>query len=376
MRKNQSKAAVTLVGILGMAVSLGMMQIPEARHLKTSPTNTKPPKLSNPPSAKPSSRATLVAVIDTGIDVSHPKLKSRIWINQGESGIDEFGSPKETNGIDDDGNGYIDDVHGYDFTQLKDATTDSHGHGTHIAGIISQESKSENVRFISLVYYRNGISGDQALKNSISAVRYAIKMNADIINYSGGGSLPNAEERAVFEEANRRGILVVAAAGNEASNSEKLPFFPANYGLPNILSVTATNGQSPKLLPSSNFGQRSVAVAAPGKDIMSTLPGGSYGEMTGTSQATAFVSGSAVRVLSAMMRQSAKPSPELIIEKLVGAGSVSLELKGKTRLSTHLNRKEVSAIIAKKPQYFDRPQASREFERALRQEISAGHGLF
>lgn len=393
MKSPVSKAAVTLVVILGTAASLGMMQLPDEVH---EPESLAPPVLTKPivpKKRKPSTAPTLIAVIDTGIDIDHPVLKNRIWTNPGETGLDPQGRRKEANGIDDDGNGYVDDVHGFDFTRNQDATADEHGHGTHIAGIIDEVSGDRPVKYMSLVYYRNGIDGELALKNSIEAVRYAIKMRVDIINYSGGGNLPNQVEKAIFEEANRQGILVVAAAGNEASNSEKHPFYPANYRLPNILSVTATEGRSnsqsadqsenaPLVLPSSNYGSRSVAVAAPGKDIRSTLPGGKFGTMTGTSQATAFVTGAAVRILQQAKSRGEDPSPELVIEKLVASGTVSLALKGKTRNSTHLDRREVDEMeaFAGKENRRSRMQTNHqkefrsEFEKVLRQEISAGHG--
>lgn len=385
MKSSVSKAGVALVAILGSAVGLGMMQMPNPSSAPTLQPSLQPQiqPASKPQGLPPirskkikrTSSPTLIAIIDTGVDIEHPALKARIWVNQGESGPDSFGQPKESNGIDDDGNGYIDDVHGYDFTRSRDASEDEHGHGTHIAGIIDKAADGQNVQYMSLIYYRNGIDGESALKNSIEAVRYAIKMKADIINYSGGGNLPNQVERAVFEEANRHGILVVAAAGNEASNSEKQPFYPANYHLPNILSVTATDGRPDGILPSSNFGTRSVAVAAPGKDIRSTLPGGKFGVMTGTSQATAFVTGAAVRVLQSAKSIGEDPSPELIIEKLVAAGSVSIALKGKTRNSTHLDRQEMEDIRSVRTKAISsRSDFRSEFERALRQEISAGHG--
>lgn len=379
MKSTVSKAGVTLVAILGAAVSLGLMHTPKSPPEPKSqpmmqPRNQTPIRIKK---IKPAAAPTLIAIIDTGIDIEHPALKARIWVNPGESGTDFQGQRKESNGIDDDENGYVDDVHGYDFTRSRDATNDEHGHGTHIAGIIDSASKNPNIKFISLIYYRNGIDGESALKNSIEAVRYAIRMRVDIINYSGGGNLPNQIERAVFEEANRQGILVVAAAGNEANNSERHPFFPANYHLPNILSVTATDGRPNGILPSSNFGKRSVAVAAPGKDVRSTLPGGKFGTMTGTSQATAFVTGAAVRVMQNAKALGEDLSPEFIIEKLVSAGAVSLELKGKTRSSTHLDQQELDGM-----QPFSRTNLGMrsqtefrsEFERTLRQEISAGHG--
>lgn len=283
-----------------------------------------------------SEEEVLIAVIDTGIDINHPDLKDYIWLNRGEVGIDSKGRRKETNGIDDDGNGYIDDVHGYDFVENKDATRDLNGHGTHIAGIIAKQLRSHHlnhVKIVPLTYYSNRISGTEALANSIKCVEYAIKNGVKMINYSGGGIWPNSVEESIFRETEKQGILVVAAAGNEASNSEKAPFFPANYGFSNLISVTAIDSETMKVLKSSNFGKQSVHVAAPGKDIYSTLPDGSYGFMTGTSQATAAVTGLAALAYSSLGPHS---SPELIKELLMGSAEPSRFLAGKTSQSTVL----------------------------------------
>jgi subtilisin family serine protease len=138
------------------------------------------------------------------------------------------------------------------------------------------------------------------LKNTIQSIRYAIKMHANIINYSGGGTDYSAEEYAAVKDAESAGILFIAAAGNERSNSDETGkhYYPADYALTNIISVTAVNKEETKVLPSSNYGVRTVDLAAPGENIYSTLPGNSYGMMTGTSQATAFVTGVAALVLS------------------------------------------------------------------------------
>jgi thermitase len=122
-------------------------------------------------------------------------------------------------------------------------------------------------------------------------------MGANIINYSGGGTEPNDDEFAAIKYAQERGVLFVAAAGNEHSNSDVAHYYPADYNLSNIVSVTAINTAA-QVLRSSNFGTKTVHIAAPGEGIYSTLPGGNYGVMTGTSQATAFVTGVAALILS------------------------------------------------------------------------------
>lgn len=369
------KAATGLTMIFAISVSSGLMaarEIPDPhRILQTTPKSPdrKPDSEPMSPSPKPVSSTegeVLVAVIDTGIDSTHPALKNAMWVNTGETGLDELGRDKATNGIDDDGNGFIDDVEGYDFASGRGDVKDEHGHGTHIAGILVKESPG--VRVMNLKYFRPGITGAEALKSSLAAMRYAIAMKADIINYSGGGTSPSAEEIAVLTEASRKGILIVAAAGNEASNSEAAPFYPANYRLPNILSVTAINesARGDEWVPTSNFGTRSVAVAAQGKDVQSTLPGGRYGRMTGTSQATAFVTAGAVRLLEADRNENRKTSPEELIERLVVGSKSSPVLSGKTKYGSKLETARALGFKNDRGQDGDR----KALRKALRDELT------
>lgn len=335
-------AGVLLIVWLGLSAAQGIQSLP--RHLEQQPIKMQPKRFPDglkqePPSNESAPRVVdsdeevIVAIIDTGVDIHHPNLKPYIWINEGEVGIDDHGNDKSSNQADDDGNGFIDDVHGFDFTTGSNAERDLNGHGTHIAGIIAERlrlARVKKTKFMILTYYREGIDGQSALRNSIECVRYALKMGAHVINYSGGGLFPNPVEREVFLEAERRGVLVVAAAGNEASDSQKSPFFPANYGFSNILSVTAVDGEDLTVLPTSNYGKRSVHIAASGKNIRSTLPGGMFGTMTGTSQATAIVTGLAVRAYFAARESVERPSPELIVDILLSSSVPKRSLAGKT----------------------------------------------
>ncbi len=254
------------------------------------------------------SKDIVVAVIDTGIDETHRDLAANLWENPGETGKDAKGRDKATNGIDDDGNGFIDDVHGWNFVSNNPSLTDNHGHGTHIAGIIGARGGNgfgisgvaPKVSIMVLKYYDPKASNSNNLKNTVDAIKYATKMKANIINYSGGGTDYSAEEFAAVKGAKEAGILFVAAAGNERSNSDESGkhYYPADYELPNIISVTAVNKDETKVLASSNYGVRTVDIAAPGENIYSTLPGGGFGLMTGTSQATAFVTGVAALIES------------------------------------------------------------------------------
>ncbi|MCB0412312.1 MAG: S8 family serine peptidase, partial [Bdellovibrionales bacterium] len=211
----------------------------------------------------------------------------------------------------------------------------------HIAGIIGAEGRdgtgivgvSPKVSIMALKYYDPHGSGINNLLNTVKAIRYAVAMGANIINYSGGGLEPSEDERKALAEAEKKGILVVAAAGNERSNSDVHAYYPANYPLTNIISVTAIDKET-KVLPSSNFGEYSVDLAAPGNEIYSTLPGGKYGYMTGTSQATAFVTG-----VAALLMASNKDfrKPHLLKKYLTQTGDVDEHLAGKTRYRRRLN---------------------------------------
>jgi len=254
------------------------------------------------------SKDIVVAVIDTGIDVNHKDLAGNLWVNPGETGADANGHDKATNGIDDDGDGFIDDVHGWNFVSNNNSLTDNHGHGTHIAGIIGANGEkgsglkgvAPKVSLMVLKYYDPKVANSNNLRNTVEAIKFAVKMHANIINYSGGGTDYSAEEFAAVKEAEKAGILFVAAAGNEKSNSDESGkhYYPADYGLSNIISVTAVNKEETKVLASSNYGVRTVDLAAPGENIYSTLPNNSFGMMTGTSQATAFVTGVAALVMA------------------------------------------------------------------------------
>jgi thermitase len=285
------------------------------------------------------SRDIIVAVVDTGIDVNHPDLKNNLWRNPGETGKDSQGRDKATNGIDDDNNGYIDDVHGWNFVHNNNHIKDNHDHGTHIAGIIGAEGGNNfgitgiapKVSIMVLKYYDPNSDGDN-LVNTIKAFEYAVQMNAHIINYSGGGKQFSQKEFEVVKKAEQKGILFVAAAGNEHSNSDINKYYPADYELDNIISVTAIDPDL-KVLPTSNYGVRTVDIAAPGENIYSTKPDGKFGHMTGTSQATAFVSG----VAALLMAHNRDFDAKSVRKYILNTGDELGWLKNKTRTSKKLN---------------------------------------
>jgi subtilisin family serine protease len=229
----------------------------------------------------------IVADIDTGIDYNHPDLAANVWTNPGEI---------PGNGIDDDGNGYVDDVHGYDFVNNDGDPFDDHGHGTHTAGTIGAVGDNGigvvgvnwHVKIMSCKFLDAGGSGSTA--NAVLAVDYATNMGAALSSNSWGGGGFSQTLYDAIARANAHNIAFVAAAGNGSANTDVSPNYPSGYDLPNIIAVAATD-RNDQLASFSNWGPTTVDLAAPGVDILSTLPGNSYGLLSGTSMATPHVAG-------------------------------------------------------------------------------------
>ncbi len=220
----------------------------------------------------------IVAVIDTGIQGDHPFIKDNIAVIKGRKSALNYG-------VDFSGE------------KVSFAPIDAHGHGTHVAGIV--KSVFPGVKLLALKYYNPKASGQANLDATIKALQYAVDNNVDVINYSGGGPEASVEELRVLKAAEKKGILVIAAAGNERSNidDKRHAYYPASYGLSNIITVGA-HDDSLNIIPSSNYGKNSVDIAAPGHRIRSAIPNSAAGYMTGTSQATAFVTGVAALIKS------------------------------------------------------------------------------
>lgn len=240
-----------------------------------------------------------VAVIDTGVDLDHPDLEANLWRNAAEI--------NGTEGVDDDGNGYPDDAFGWDFAEddsVPEPANDDDVHGTHCAGTVGAVGNNQRgvagvCWTVQLMALRGGSTADGlAQSDTAAAVRYASDNGADVISASYGGIGFSQTARAAIEYANEQGVLFVAAAGNDGSNNDTVPQYPAGYNLPNIISVAATD-QNDQLADFSNYGKTSVDLAAPGVDILSTVPGGTYDSLQGTSMATPHVAGAAALLLSA-----------------------------------------------------------------------------
>lgn len=240
-------------------------------------------------------RNTIVAVIDTGIEYRHPDLTANMWLN-----IDEI----DGNSIDDDANGYVDDIYGWDFVGNTPNVLDDNGHGTHVAGTIGAVGNngigttgvSWNTRLMALKFL--DADGGGFTSDAILAINYAVANGAKVINASYGGGAYDDATIATIKSARDLGVIVVAAAGNEKSDTDFTPNFPSNYPQDNVISVAATD-RNDKLAWFSNFGDQTVDIAAPGEDIYSTVLGNRYAFYSGTSMATPHVAGAVALVWDA-----------------------------------------------------------------------------
>ena len=233
------------------------------------------------------SDSVLVGVIDTGVDYTHPDLAANIWTNPGEI---------PGNGIDDDGNGFIDDIHGWDFVNNDNDPMDDAGHGSHVSGTIGAVGNNGigvagvnwHIRIMGLKFLDS--SGSGSTDDAVDAVYYATMMGVRLTSNSWGGGGFSQTLYDAIQDAGAHNILFVAAAGNEGANMDVNPHYPGAYDLPNIVSVAATDHDD-LLADFSNYGATTVDLGAPGVDILSTFPGNSYGSISGTSMATPHVSG-------------------------------------------------------------------------------------
>lgn len=246
-------------------------------------------------SAYATANRPIVAIVDTGLDKTHSVFvnSNALWVNTGEI---------PANQIDDDNNGYVDDVNGWNFITGTGDFTDDESHGTHVAGIVLGATQDilattlqpAKIRLMPLKFLDSTGSGSTAA--AINAIYYAVNMGAKVINCSwGGGSYSRALQDAMTYAYNH-GVLVTTAAGNYSSNNDVSPMYPANYTVPSNISVAATT-DSDVLASFSNFGATSVAIGSPGLYVFSTMPGNTFATLSGTSMAAPFIAGSAALAL-------------------------------------------------------------------------------
>ncbi len=246
----------------------------------------------------------VVAVVDTGVDFGHPDLAAQQWVNPGEncgSSDPEISCPERTNGIDDDNDRFLDDWRGWDFVSGDNNPVDDHNHGTHVAGTIGAVGNNGtgitgvnwNVRIMALKFLDASGSGDSF--DAAAATTYAVDHGAAIANNSWGGGPPEQVLEDAVDYADAHGMLFVAAAGNDGANNDASPFYPASYDSDGLVAVAATDAND-NLASFSNYGAKSVDLAAPGAGILSTTRGGGYQSFSGTSMATPHVVGAAALV--------------------------------------------------------------------------------
>ena len=278
-----------------------------------------------------------VAVLDTGVDLDHKDLKKNLWRNDGEV---------PGNGRDDDGNGYIDDDRGVDLVDGRGSGGDRHGHGTHAAGIVA--ARGNNDRGVSGLCWKSQIiavrfmdsEGRGYSSSAAEGIVYAVTQGAHVINASYGIDQRTEVEREAIRYAAAHDTLIVAAAGNEGENADQHPSYPAAYPDDNVISVAASD-ENDRLASFSNWGKKSVDLAAPGDGIASTWNDGSYRYLSGTSMATPLVAAAA-----AMLRKQGDGLPAARIRKLLLKHADDKKpFKGKVASGGRLNmRRSLNAV--------------------------------
>jgi subtilisin family serine protease len=274
----------------------------------------------------------VVAVIDTGVRYTHEDLAPNIWVNPGEI---------PGNNLDDDQNGFIDDVHGINAVTDSGDPTDLKGHGTHVAGIIGAVGNNGKgicgvawqVKIMPLSFFDE--TGFGATSDAIQCIDYAVQHGAKIINASWGGEEFSESFLATVERARKAGVIIVTSAGNENSDNDLFPIYPGNYDLDNIVVVTGTNRRD-ELDPSyANYGAESVDLAAPGSSIYSTWANwdGSYTFLSGTSMAAPYVSGA----LALLKARYPDDTERALIERLYAATDPVESLQGFCKTGGRLN---------------------------------------
>lgn len=252
----------------------------------------------------------VVAIIDTGVDFEHPDLAPNMWVNAGEV---------PDNQVDDDHNGYVDDIHGYDFVNDDGEPMDDNVHGTHVAGILGAVGNNAigvsgvawQAKIMALKFLNAGAGGSTS--DAIPAIEYALANGAKILVNSWGDSNYNPALFSAIRAADAAGALFFAAAGNQGRDNDDDPFYPAGYDSPNVVSLGSIDAND-SLSSFSNFGRLSVDFAAPGGEILSTKPNGTFGYISGTSMSTPYAAGAAAVLWSRFPELSHRQARNILLQ--------------------------------------------------------------
>ena len=274
----------------------------------------------------------VVAVLDSGVDYTHEDLAENMWVRP--AGM----APYRDNEL-----GTIDDLNGYNAIDNGSDPMDENGHGTHCAGIIGAEGENNlgiagvnwKVQIMPLKFMNAG--GFGTTKDAIEAINYVIErkkagVNVRIISASWGSTQRSRALEQAIRKAYENDILFVAAAGNASVNNDRSPHFPSSYDVPNVISVAALDRHD-QLARFSNYGAKSVAIAAPGVDILSTWLGNQYEEKSGTSMATPVVAGVGALILS----ENPRMSVDDLRKRIMASSDPIVALKGKTVAGGRIN---------------------------------------
>jgi subtilisin family serine protease len=284
------------------------------------------------------SEDVVVAVLDSGVDYTHEDLAGNMWVR-----------PSEMDPYHDEELGTVDDLNGYNAIDGNSDPMDENGHGTHCAGIIGAEGENDigiagvnwKVQIMPLKFMNAG--GFGTTKDAIEAINYVIDrkkagVNVRIISASWGSTQKSRALEDIIRKAYENDILFVAAAGNASTNNDRSPHYPSSYDVPNVISVAALDRHD-QLASFSNYGAKSVAIAAPGVDILSTWLDNQYEEKSGTSMETPVVSGVAALVLA----EHPNMSVDELKKKLLTSVDPVAALKGKTVTAGRINASKALA---------------------------------
>lgn len=329
----QAEAAQSQATYMATGANIGVASVWTAA--ANSPVNTRP----------------IVAVIDTGLDTHHYVITgtNSLWTNQ-----DEVAG----NGIDDDNNGYVDDVHGWNYVADNGAMIDDDGHGTHVTGIIlsvdqniySTPLHTSRVQIMPLKFLDG--TGTGTTSNAIRAIYYAVQNGATVLNNSWGGSGYSRALHDAVAYTYQWGAVFVAAAGNAGHNNDSIPMYPASLDVPNVISVAATTDQD-NLASFSNYGLMSVELGSPGVYILSLVPGNAFGTSSGTSMAAPFVAGTAAQMKAESPTMLGYQIRSIIMNSIASYSQLSgkVSTSGRVNSATAVNFSKTASVDSTQPSY-------------------------